>query len=341
MRGQGVRKPDADEIVAFMRQLPAALALSGGREVWPQFLFHSTDLDNAISILNDEVLLCRTLAKSQHRMSVDSAHQEIIQQTETRARNCVRLYFRPRTPTNYRNEGFRSDHDPDVEPHGITVMFVLDAGAVMTMAETEFTNGNAARTSVVHGGNVEFLRSIPFAHVYHEGRIPDDLKDKVVFHRNAEVLVPEKLALKDSLRFVMVRSDAELQTLLFRLRDLGPTQFHSYSTLCRVNRKTALSNLFFRKWTFVDQVAVADGVASFRFSPDTQSPGPFDVEIVVLDALTRRPLSSVRQRSMVLSQTLQVRLPQECRSAAFTLELQLHGRLAFQSSYAPSDSIIW
>jgi hypothetical protein len=220
-------------------------------------------------------------------------------------------------------------------------MFVLDALAVMTMAEAEFTNGNAARTAVLRGNDVEFLRTIPFEHVYHEGRIPDSLKDKIVFHRNAEVLVPTRLALEDSLRFVMVRSDAELQTLLSRLRELGPSRFQTYSPLCRVNRKTALSNLFYREWTFVEQVVVADGIASFRFSPDTKSPGPFDIEITVLNAITRERLSSVRQHIAVLNHTLQVRLPQECGRRAFMLELYLNSRLAFRNSYEPNDSIIW
>ena len=42
---------------------------------------------------------------------------------------------------------------------------------------------------------------------------------------------------------------------------------------------TSRTNLFFRKHTFVQTVRLSSRAADFHFSPDTASPGPFDLRI--------------------------------------------------------------
>lgn len=168
MLGGPQRKPDAVEIAAFMRQLPSQLGLSGGRASWPNFLFHTTDLENAVGILKSGVLYSRNHVMSLGSIVVDSAHQEIIGQTDAFARSCARFYFRPRTPTNFHTEGFRPNPDPRVESHGIIVMFVFDAVEVLTRPGTIFTDGNAAHRHSRRGIDAAFLRTIPFDMVYHD-----------------------------------------------------------------------------------------------------------------------------------------------------------------------------
>ena len=99
------RKSDAADIEKFMRELPGRLNLGPARRSWPAYLFHVADIENAIRILGDGILLSRQLALA--RMARDTAHREIIDRTDDFTTSCARLYFRPRTPTSYRNEGFR------------------------------------------------------------------------------------------------------------------------------------------------------------------------------------------------------------------------------------------
>ena len=145
-------------------------------------------------------------------------------------------------------------------------MFVFDAADVLTRSDTTFTDGNSgSHGRVRRGSDARFLSSIPFDLVYHDGSFPNDRRDEIVFHRNAEVLVPNSLDIHGPLRFVMVRSEAELQTLLSLLRDLGPRIFSKVRPLCGANLRSASSDLFVRRWTYVESVTVSGRRIVFSF----------------------------------------------------------------------------
>ena len=74
---------------------------------WQKYVYHFTDVQNAARILTDGIIYCRAEAVRRGRMVVDNASPEIIAQTRTEFTRFVRLYFRPRTPTQFRNEGIR------------------------------------------------------------------------------------------------------------------------------------------------------------------------------------------------------------------------------------------
>lgn len=342
MLGNPQRKPDAAEIAAFMRQLSDQLSLTGGRASWPKFIFHTTDFENAIGILKSGILYSRDHVTSLGSIFIDSAHQEIIGQTDTFAKSCARFYFRPRTPTNFHTEGFRPNSDPEVESHGITVMFVFDALEVLTRSGTIFTDGNAAHRHSKRGSDAGFLRTIPFEMVYHDQAFPREDRDEFVRRRNAEIFVPDHLDLAEPLRFVVVRSEAELETILSRLRDLGQATYQQYRPMCRVNRRTANSaDYFFRKWTFVDQVAVSEGMITISFSHEHPTPGPFDLRLIVRSVPDGTILSNRSAQTKALASVIATDLPAACSVHPFMVELRLNDRQAFRNSYDPSDSIIW
>src|SRR3954454_4261376 len=100
-------KPDAARIESFVRGLSAALSLQGPRASWPLHLFRVDDVQAAASILNCGALYPRTRAAQMGLLTHDSASPSVIDHTPDWCKECVRLYFRPRTPTEYRSEGFR------------------------------------------------------------------------------------------------------------------------------------------------------------------------------------------------------------------------------------------
>ena len=104
-----------------------------------------------------------------------------------------------------------------------------------------------------------------------------------MFHRNAEVLIPQRLGLRN-VRHVLCRSQAEYETL----RNLLPPR--AWDRWVDKVDVVPRWNLFYGKWSFVDQVELADEHVLFRFNPAT---GPFAARV---DISVRSATGSRRYR---------------------------------------------
>lgn len=128
------------------------------RKHWPSHLFHHTPLENALRILQDGCLLSRN--DGQDRRVKDVAAQGVIDNRD-HAHGHVRLYFRPKTPTQYHIEGIRKDGDcayPNAHA-GVLIMFLLDARAVLTAPEVQFSDKNMQLGSAVPGSDEAYFSS--------------------------------------------------------------------------------------------------------------------------------------------------------------------------------------
>lgn len=243
----------------------------GNLNWWPRYVYHFTDVRNAASILDSGRLFCRTEALNQEVLLIDSASPGIIQSTRSQHLNYVRLYFRPRTPTQYRNEGIRPRNERTLDAHcPIPIYFCFDAMSVLSRDDTEFSNGNMASHRSQHSGTREFFNSLPFDLIYHNQQFPPDQRDEIVFRRNAEVLVPGSMNLQPELKLIGCRTVAERQTLM---QLLSPKSRRKWEKLIRLPQ----GSFFERRWTFIEEVVVVDDVVNFRFNPSTITPGPFQV----------------------------------------------------------------
>lgn len=269
-------KPWMDEI---QRHIESWAIQLGPLDWWPRYVYHFTDIRNAASIIQNGCLYSRAEAERRGLMQVNGASPEIIQQTLHEYLRYVRLYFRPQTPTQYRNEGIRPRGQRELGGAHcpIPVYFCFDALAVLAQDDTEFSNGNMGSPRALHSSERDFFLSIPFHLVFHNRWFTPKERDEVVFHRNAEVLVPGGLPLGPALKFIACRSAAERQTLLHLL----PTDLQrQWSPRIRLGER----GLFFRRWTFVEEVVVVDDRVIFRFNPNTRTPGPFEVAFSYLES---------------------------------------------------------
>jgi hypothetical protein len=135
-------------------------------------------------------------------MKIDNASPQIIQQTRPEHLEYVRLYFRPRTPTQYRNEGIRPVNQRELGGAHcpMPVYFCFDALTVLALDRTEFSDGNMGSARASHSAERDFFLSIPFHLVFHNRWFTPDERDEIVFRRNAEVLVPGSLPLDPALK---------------------------------------------------------------------------------------------------------------------------------------------
>lgn len=77
---------------------------------WPLYLYHFTDVHNAISIIDKEYIFGRKLANDENLMTSDNASSNVIEITDERVLRYARLYMRPKTPTQFHNEGHKPEY---------------------------------------------------------------------------------------------------------------------------------------------------------------------------------------------------------------------------------------
>lgn len=287
----------------FERHIERWSARLGNVEWWPRYVYHFTDVNNAASIIQGGCLYSRDEAVRRGLMRVDNASLEIIEQTRPEHLKHVRLYFRPRMPTQYRNEGIRPINRRELGGAHcpVPIYFCFDALAVLALDDAEFSNGNMGSPRVSHSTERDFFLSIPFHLVFHNRWFTPDERDEIVFHRNAEVLVPDSLPLVPALKFIACRSTAERQTLLHLLPAATSLQW-----LPRI--RLGELGLFERKWTYVEEVITVDSEVVFRFNPSTRTPGPFQVSFSYREAGTGPERTWAGERTE-LNSLLRVRVP--------------------------------
>ena len=326
-------KPDTDEIRDCLANLAKQDWLRRTeRRWWPQFVFHYTDIRNAVRILQEGYLYSRKYLEDHDRVVVSSGSFSVLAGTNTDIKDCVRLYFRPKTPTQYYAEGIRSQvallasrfsdaHCP------VPVFFLFDSTEVLSRDDCRFSDGNLGSHRAQTFSTADELEQLPWKKIYHTGWIDysEAESSDIVFHRHAEVIVPRKLDLS-SLRYIYCRSDAERKTLLhllpMHLRDRYQGKIVA----------TARSDLFYRQQTFIETVRLSSDAVYVRFSPETRSPGPFRLR-VDLEAGFLRNSGEVEEFRLREPYVLKIPLS----ATSYTIRLSLDDHLAYANRYEETE----
>ena len=329
-------KPDSRRIKTCLSNLKKADWLGTARRWWPDFLFHVTDIQNAVSVLRMGALLSRHEAENLDVMTTDNASPGVIARTDEKWRDYVRLYFRPRTPTQYRNEGIRSTNRIELNAHcPVPIFFLFDSFSILSRDDSRFSYGNLARKNSQVYGSASYFENIPFQSVYHEGRIESgEGGPDIVFHRNAEVIVPKRLEL-NALRLVACRSQAEYETLLHLI---PPPVRRKWSRQIGVFPKL---DLFRNEWTFVEQVDRTASAIVFHFNPNNSAPSPFQASLTITDTGTLRTLGSWERNDFSADQPLRLSLQEIGSPTDYYVSLKLNGHLAYADRYQHLDDLPW
>ena len=118
---------------------------------WATHAFHFTALDNAISILKSGVLYGRIKANQNALMHNENASRAVISTTDFEVLSYVRFYFRPLTPTQYYNEGFKHSQlrlDSQGSNISIPIFFVFKLNFLLS------DNKNRDPPCLLHNGTV-------------------------------------------------------------------------------------------------------------------------------------------------------------------------------------------
>ena len=232
---------------------------------WPKFAYHYTDVSNAVSVLSSGFLYSRIKSEKMNLMKNNNASRQVIDMTKTSAVANVRFYFRPLTPTQYHNEGYKhsslrywSDKDANVP---VPVFLVFDLEKLLKMPETRFSETAQSGYGDRLLSGIEEFSKLNFDKIYSNGYSNDaDIKK----YRHAELLYPNAFDIdKDNcLRAVLCRNDSEKTTLLNLLRDSNIRNFYKYQSMIKVFKEDVFEN----NALFITECRYYDGNVSVSFS---------------------------------------------------------------------------
>lgn len=227
------------------------------RKHWPAWLFHHAPLETALAIIKDGHLRSRNDPLRKQMQDV-AAGGVIDNRQEAHGR--VRLYFRPRNPTQFHIEGIRKGVDCQYGPNAhapVLVMFVLDAKRVLTRPDVLFSDRNMQKNSAHVGDNEDFFATIPFASVFHEGGIAGDYS--IIDSRCAEVLTASPLPLAQVLSGLWFRSEPERDTFLYKLGETAS----NWKQICSISDEL---KVFDKRFTFVADISLSTQGVTFRLN---------------------------------------------------------------------------
>lgn len=240
------------------------------RRWWPNFVFHTTSLKNAVNILNNGFLYSRRRVLSTSSLCDDIADQLVISGTDEKWKDFVRFYLRPKTPTLYLNEGVKPSNSIINNAHcAVPVCLLFRAKDILTNSGCIYTDGNLGSSSVQTSDDPSFFTSLPFRKIYHEGKFPPSARDEIIFHRNAEAIIPHEIDLSH-LHYISCRTIAEKETLIHLLK---PDSFFKWSGRIGVSTRYPVFN---EQWNFVREVNFTGSQIVVNFNEQTSHPrGPF------------------------------------------------------------------
>lgn len=298
------------------------------REKWPRRLFHHGPIENISSILNSGVLRSRADPKNPKKKDVAGAG---VIDARIAAHKFVRLYFRPRTPTQFHIEGIRKANECQYGEHAhaaVLVMLVFDAPSVLCLPGTKFSDRNMQLANVPILETEEEFAQIPFDKVFSEGGTGGDRS--YIEHRCAEVLAESPLQIEKCLRWIYCRSEAER---LFLINELA------LSGLPWVDKIVVSDDLkvFEKKYAFVDGVWIGSDGLTFRISPRADR-GMIDLQVQAW-AQNKQKVIDFHNKEMLAVPENATRwiIPATLPDGQYRIAIRLEGQRAFEAHMTVGD----
>lgn len=227
---------------------------------WPLYLYHFTDVHNAVSIIDKEYIFGRKLAYDENLMVSDNASASVIEITDETVLRYARLYMCPKTPTQFHNEG----HKPEsIRERGINancpvpIFFFLDAEKTLSLDGVQFIEKGLAGQSIE---NVTLLKgedqfaNLNFENIFHCG--PFQAGSDIKQFRHTEVIREGGIPISRIIRGIACRSIAEKQTLLYLLKKVSNEKYNKYKNI--ISYKPEI-DIFYNNGIFIREVRFESG----------------------------------------------------------------------------------
>ena len=191
---------------------------------WPVCFYHFTDIHNALGILDKGWIYGRNDAVKNSLMQSDNASKSVIDVTNEFVKDYGRLYFRPLTPTQFHNEGYKPEHVRQSAINAscpVPVFFCLDAETVLNTEGVGFVEcGLAGKSHHALQQGEEAYANLNFAKIYHNGWF--EKGGDITQYRHSEVVRAGGIPTQGAIKRIFCRTPAEKQTLLYLLKNQLP-----------------------------------------------------------------------------------------------------------------------
>lgn len=319
-------------VKAFQKELASKYNV-GYQGWWSEFLFHFSDISNVVSILNSGKLYSRNKAQRLELMHNDNADDDVIGNTGLSAKEYVRFYFGALTPTQYHNEGFKPRNQIQHNAHCPVPIFLLfDFVKLLAKEDSKFSSGNIASSGVEIYNDIEDLNRLEFDNIYHRGSTYHESNPShITYCRHAEVLIPDEIDIYDCLKYIIVRSEAELQTLLYSLNTISKEKLKD-----KIRIHT--NGLFYADRFYVENVVLEKDVFRIAFSKSTNEKFDFTFKITNHDAglFYDKDISQVSLES----KTATFKIKPEFISSTLSFEIRIDGNLAYAYRFEDESNFI-
>lgn len=170
-------------------------------------LLHFTDFSNLESIFKEDVLHSRTYCENNGIDFIDGAEHSVLDKASDYIHDCVRFYYRGKSPTLYNNEGIKLKDYCDAV-HIPTPVFLLFSEDLIYLDTTKFSDGNATNSNI--GDDSEFFINMDWDTIFNDTWFERQDRDYIVNKRQAELLSIEPVSLS-YLKEIIFRCDADMK----------------------------------------------------------------------------------------------------------------------------------
>lgn len=230
---------------------------------WPRYAFHYTDVTNAVNILSSGFLYSRANASERGVMKNDNASRQVIDMTDNDVTSMARFYFRPLTPTQYYNEGYkhpdlRYDHDENANVP-VPIFLLFDLEKLLSIPGVQFSETSQAGHGSERKSGAEDFSGLDFKKIYDNSF---DNFGETKNYRHAEIVHPDALAIESCIKSILCRNNLDRTTLLNLLKEKDKLSFARYKNIVRIATKETFEN----NGLFISELLYHDNSISIVFS---------------------------------------------------------------------------
>lgn len=185
-------------------------------------------------------------------MRNENASKQVIDVTLPDVYSNVRFYFRPLTPTQYYNEGYKHPllryKEDKYANIPVPVFLLFNLSKLLSLPETRFSEVSQAGYGGELFSGVDAFSTLNFSFIYDNDW--QHIKETKRY-RHAEILHPSPFNINTCLDYILCRNELERLTLLNELRQNNAEAYSAYEKIIYV----AKENVFFRNGFHIEQCA--------------------------------------------------------------------------------------
>ncbi len=321
------------------------------RQWWPDFFYHFTDVHNAVNIIESGWIYSRAQAQAKDIMVNDNASRVVIDMTGDDKKTYGRLYFRPLTPTQYHNEGYKPEELRNQEINAscpVPIFFLLSVEKTMALDNTKFAEkGIAGNNNNIKQGYEEFAK-LNFEKIYHDGPYDPQIDSNIKAYRHSEIIREGGFPLPRIIRGIVCRSNAERETLLYLLRRKSSNVYNYYKEYIMY---APSKRMFYENGVFIKNVYVIDKKLNLELnSKQTRYKYFMDkVQFSVCISITylskeRNQLSIVEgkgEMNYCTVESITMRLEENLDYTSIIVKVKFDDAIMYENELEITDDIIW